>query len=190
MAPFVPLLKQWRKAVVIDYCLNERWQVPVVTGTPGAGADSCHLDWQMWGCSYKRPEPEWWLWVCRGPTDTTQEKERETQTHSHTTGARAGASERSRGGVGADSGGQRLWARAEVIKRTLYGAITDIMTWDTLPALPPPNWEHRQQIKIESNVTRNSHYIVLGPAKQKPRCAESGQKQSTWERLASVLQQH
>ena len=93
MAPFVPLLKQWRKAVVIDYCLNERWQVPVVTGTPGAGADSCHLGWQMRGWSYKRPEPEWWLWVCRGPTDTTQEKERETQTHSHTTGARAGASE-------------------------------------------------------------------------------------------------
>ena len=32
-------------------------------------------------------------------------------------------------GVGANSsGGQRLGARAEVIKRTLYGAITDIMT--------------------------------------------------------------
>ena len=185
MAPFVPLLKQWRKAVVIEYCLNESWKVPVVTGTPGAGAgrwtDDSRLQVQEAGAGVRTlgvPGTNW---------HNSGEGERLRHTH---TQPEPEPGPRSRGGVGADSGGERLWARAEVIKRTLYGAITDIMTWDTLPALPPPNWEHRQQIKIESNVTRNSHYIVLGPAKQKPRCAESGQKQSTCERLASVLQQH
>ena len=35
------------------------------------------------GCRYRRPEPECGLWVCRGPTDTTQEKERDSDTLTH-----------------------------------------------------------------------------------------------------------
>ena len=141
MALFCSFLsKQWRKAIVIGCCLYilctccqacNTWRQ--VQGHPS----SQMLEWQGAGVrTVGVPGTNW--------------HSGETQTHSHTTGA--GASEpqcRSRSWLLRRT--ERVGARAEVIKRTLYGAITDIMTWDTLPALPPPNWEHRQQIKIESN---------------------------------------
>ena len=73
----------------------------------------------------------WTLGVMSAGDQLTQRgRRRERLRHTHTQpepGPEPGP--RSRVGVGADSsGGQRLGARAEVIKRTLYGAITDIMT--------------------------------------------------------------
>ena len=92
MAPFVPLLKQWRKAVVIEYCLNESWKVPVVTGTPGAGAGRWTDDrWQQAAGTGGRSRSA--DSGCAGDQLTQLRRRRETQTHSHTTGARAGASE-------------------------------------------------------------------------------------------------